>query len=85
MKELPIEFTGKGETKGFTFTQVAKSNHGYIYKVNTGALNHYEVFRKMVNSRFDTISFPKTNSFGIWAWTTRNPERAKQIFAELEG
>ena len=33
MKELEIEFVGRGQVKGFLLTQVKKTEYGYIYKV----------------------------------------------------
>ena len=45
MKQLQQNFTGKGQVKGFTFTQIKKNEHAYIYEVNTGNSIHYEVFK----------------------------------------
>ena len=30
MKELPKQFSGKGEVSGYSFHQIAKTNVGYI-------------------------------------------------------
>lgn len=70
IKELEEKFTGKGQVKGFLFTQVKKTEFGYIYKVLDGGNLRYEVFKRKINSRFSCISYPSNNSFGIWAFTT---------------
>jgi hypothetical protein len=68
MKELELEFTGTGEVKGFMFTQLKRSNFGYIYMVSdTFGQRWYEVFKKKINARFATISYPRQKAFGVWA------------------
>ena len=69
MKQLAKEFIGKGEVKGFIFTQIKKSDKAYIYKVDCDGSIHYEVFKYKENKQFDCVSYPKTGSFGLWAWT----------------
>mgnify|MGYP003443620271 CR=1 FL=1 len=47
---LDINFEGKGEVKGFLFTQVVKGEKSYIYEVKFSNSRHYEVFkRKRIN------------------------------------
>lgn len=82
--ELPISFEGKGEVKGFSFTQVYKTAKGYIYKVKCKDTNkeHYECFKRKVNTKFSKhehgqISYPRSASFGIWAWTFDSFEKSK--------
>jgi hypothetical protein len=81
IKELPTEFAGKGEVRGYYFTQIWKSNKAYIYAVDGG--KHYEVFKRKVNRRFSQVSYPNSMSFGIWAWTCRSYENALEKFEEL--
>lgn len=80
IREIPKTFDGRGEVKGFTFTQIAANEHGYIYEVFSGTVKHYEVFRRRIRDTFDMIdgvrvvtgqkySYPSSNAFGIWAWT----------------
>jgi hypothetical protein len=69
MKELETTFIGKGQVKGFIFTQVKKSEKAYVYHVNTGSTEHYEVFRRKENKQFNCISYPGMHAFGIWAFT----------------
>tara|TARA_R110002049_G_scaffold286773_1_gene468592 strand:- start:264 stop:542 length:279 start_codon:yes stop_codon:yes gene_type:complete len=76
MKELEKEFIGKGQVKGFKFTQVKKTKYGYIYKVDTKHTIMYEVFKRKENNRFKCISYPTNKSFGIWAWTYKNLDSA---------
>jgi len=84
IKELAIEFIGRGEVRGFFFTQLIKSNKGYLYQVKTPYLGiHYEVFQKIINKRFNIISYPRSASFGIYAWCILNYEDAIQKFNQL--
>lgn len=84
MKELETEFKGRGQVKGFTFTQIKKNDYGYIYKVNTGNNNHYEVFKRKINTKFNCISYPSDKSFGLWAWTYKDLDNAIYKLEELE-
>jgi hypothetical protein len=83
MKELQENFIGRGEVKGFIFTQLNKSEKGFIYKVDTGSSVHFEVFKFRYNKQFDCISYPGSNSFGVWAWSCCDIERAKEIFNQI--
>lgn len=76
MRELKTDFIGKGEVKGFEFTQLKKTEKGYIYAVNTGNNVHFEVFKHKCNKRFECVSYPKTRAFGVWAWTVGTFEDA---------
>ncbi len=85
MRELKDQFEGKGEVKGFTFTQIKKTENGYIYKVEReGYPTRFEVFKRRINKQFDCVSYPKSKSFGIWAWCCRSICRANQILEEIE-
>ena len=79
-KQLLLNFTGKGEVRGFQFTQIFKNDVGYIYEVNSGGSIHYEVFLELVNLRFNCISYPSGEAFGVWAWTCNSYDKA---FAKL--
>jgi len=88
MKELKESFKGKGEVKGFFFTQIVKKDYGYIYRVttdvDTNRFMHYEVFKRVENKRFECVSYPKSKSFGKWAWTCSNMERAMVRLEEIK-
>lgn len=84
MKQLKEEFTGKGQVRGFVFTQLEKSAAGYIYAVNTGDSIHFEVFKHKENNHFDCVSYPGDKSFGVWAWSYNTIEKARDRFDELE-
>lgn len=85
---LPLIFTGKGEVKDFAFTQKAGNENAYMYEVNTGDSIHYEVFErrqspvcmdfaKRIYSETEfTETYPKANSFGVWAWSFVSEEKA---------
>lgn len=79
MKQLKNEFTGIGQVKGFKFTKINSTDCGFLYEINTGDTKYYEVFRKLVNRRFNTISYPTNKAFGIWAFTTPCLNRANEI------
>lgn len=83
MKELQESFIGRGQVKGFIFTQTNKSEKGFIYKVDTGSSVHYEVFKRKINNRFNCVSYPSDNAFGMWAWSCSTLERANEIFDQL--
>lgn len=84
---------GTGEVKGITYTKVVESDLGYIYKASDPEMTHeyYEVFEKKISpvcidfekklySETDfKESYPKSNAFGLWAWTTKDFEKAKRI------
>lgn len=85
MRELPAEFVGVGEVRGFQFRQVSRTDFGYIYEVvmPDSGLRHWEVFRRVENVRFDCVSYPKSKSFGAWAWCCSSYEKAKSILASF--
>ena len=84
VKELPLQFMGRGEVKGFQFTLICKTNFCFLYEVNTGSTLYYEIFKRRINHRFACISYPRGNSFGIWALTTPDLDRAYEILRELD-
>lgn len=97
MKELEKKFTGKGSVKGFKFTQEYADDYAYIYKVEDayGKIWH-EVFEKRIVKALDTIIggnevhfddrvlYPTDNSFGIWAWTFGNYQKAYGMLDEIK-
>jgi hypothetical protein len=84
LKELPINFMGRGEVRGFEFRQIAKSAQGYLYQVTQpGVPPHFEIFRRVENIRFGRISYPGSNSFGVWSWTAKDLASGLQRFENL--
>ena len=83
MKQLEKNFIGRGQVKGFMFTQIKKSNHGYIYMVEADGLIHYEVLEHRTNTRFNCVSYPSDKAFGIWAWTFRCLGKADDKLEEI--
>lgn len=85
LRELKPEFKGKGEVRGFMFTQIKRTKNGYIYKVErSGYPTMYEVFKRRINKQFNCVSYPKSKSFGIWAWCCRSVEEAEIKLLEFE-
>jgi hypothetical protein len=83
MKELEKEFTGRGQVKGFKFTQMDQTNKGFMYEVLADGQIHYEVFKRVLNTRYECISYPTDKAFGLWAWTTRDKNKALNRFNNL--
>ena len=44
-ENLPISFEGKGEVKGWSFSQKKSSNHGFVYEVKSETETHFETFK----------------------------------------
>jgi len=79
--ELPLSFTGRGEVKGYQFNQVKSLYDAYIYEVyDTLGNRWYEVFKKVIDTRFHKIAYPKSKSFGINAWTAKTFQAAEGRF-----
>lgn len=76
VKELALEFKGSGEVGGFMFSQVAKTDKGYVYKVSSGGEIWYEVFQRVINEQYGTVSYPRSKSFGKWAWWYKSLDKA---------
>lgn len=86
LRELPLEFVGTGEVRGFQFRQVSRTMFGYIYEVRVPGKegSHYEVFRRMENARFGCVSYPKSKSFGAWAWCCDSLAKARERLKSFE-
>jgi|688.fasta_scaffold577436_2 hypothetical protein len=83
MKNLELEFIGKGQVKGFIFKQIDSNEKCFIYEVNTGNSLHYEVFNRKENTQFNCISYPSDKAFGLWAFCFKSKESALNKFNEL--
>lgn len=85
MKELKEEFIGIGEVRGFLFRQILNNGYAYLYEVFNPEANrkYYEVFERVENESFDCVSYPKSKSFGIWAWCIGDYEKSLKKFDEL--
>lgn len=83
MKELKKQFIGRGEVKGNKFTQIRCTNRAFLYEVNTGYSICYETFKRVINKRFECVSYPEAKSFGFWAWTYSTLEEATEKFNQL--
>ena len=82
MRELQEQFIGKGEVKGFIFTQIKKSEYAYVYEVDNGTRKYYEVFFRKENKQFYCVSYPSSKAFGLWAWSA-NENTYLDKFEEL--
>lgn len=84
MRELQTEFEGRGEVSGYSFKQINKTDKAYIYERSSseGHLS-WEVFKRIENERFGVISYPRSPSFGIWAWEYFDKDKALDKFNAL--
>ena len=93
IKELEEKFTKWGQI----FTQIRKTDYGYIYaRTDQDGIICYEVFKRLLKTLpagklggFDYIPthdkyipYPGTECFGKWAWCCKTLERAEM---RLEG
>lgn len=86
MKELSKTIVGRGEVKGYVFTQIENNGLGYIYEkrcIETNKIS-YEVFKRKENKYFDCISYPSSKSFGVWAWDVQNLPYAIEVLATFK-
>lgn len=85
MKELKKEFLGIGEVRGFQFKQLQANGYAYVYEVYNQEANstHYEVFERVENEAFDCVSYPKSKSFGVWAWCIHDYTKAMQKYDKI--
>lgn len=97
--ELPVEFTGTGQHSGWTFTQVSRTDCGYIYCRTSKDVSrsYYEVFRRKIAKASmrefpngyakeypDREIYPGDSAFGNWAWCCDTLERATEILMSFE-
>ncbi|WP_291118373.1 hypothetical protein [Empedobacter sp. UBA7248] len=84
-RRLKRQFEGKGEVKGFRFTQIARNDFAVIYeKVYKNYIQTtYEVFEIKVNTRFNSESYPTSKAFGIWAFDVPTMKSAIEKFQEI--
>lgn len=82
---LKDKFEGKGEKSGYFFNKLHESDSGFMYEISSNLSNtkHYEVFIKRINTQFDCISYPKSNSFGKYAWCYTDYNKAITKFNNL--
>ena len=84
MKVLQKEFIGSGEVKGHKFSQIKVNSVAYIYQVDTGNSKYYEVFLRRSNPVYNREYYPRSSSFGIYAWTYPCLGKANKKFKEIE-
>jgi hypothetical protein len=86
MEKLEKKFTGRGEVRGITFTQVKETENGYIYKRSDEL---FEVFEKRTQKegtkKYGRVEihfkekelYPTSNAFGKWAWCCSTLDNAE--------
>lgn len=95
MKQLELEFIGKGQVKGFKFKQIANNGLAYIYEVTDDCGIHYEVFEHKevdattailggVSVTYDArVLYPKESAFGVWAKCVRDYSKALGLYEQM--
>ena len=85
LKELALEFPGKGSMACYHFKQIYRSDKAYVYELSNveSKKPHYEVFLHKINRRFNQVSYPGGESFGYWAWCYTSLEDALEKFEEI--
>ena len=85
MTNLQQTFEGRGEMKGYTFRQLKESDYAFVYELSdeTG-FKHYEVFDKKINTQYDCISYPKSTSFGKWAWCFKHLDTQRALMQAID-
>ena len=83
LKEPPHQFIGTGPYKGMQFTRILRRDTGFIYCVDMGGQMYYHVFKRRENHYFGTISYPRPEAFGRWAWCYRSLDAATRQLNEL--
>lgn len=84
IKELREEFEGEGEVRGFTFRRVLANGYAYVYMVSGGSnRDYYEVFERRINTTYGVVRYPKAKSFGAWARTTYDWDKALAYYGEF--
>lgn len=83
MKPLQKHFLGRGEVRGYLFSQIRQTDKAFIYEVNSNGSRHCEVFKKIINKLYVCVSYPTSKAFGIWAWTYMSLEEGNNKFNEL--
>lgn len=83
IKKLPHQFTGTGEVRGYEFRLILESEKAYVFEKSFNGTKSYEVFKKVINKRFNTESYPTSKAFGYWVWQISDLSRAKSKFNDL--
>ena len=84
MKELKKIFEGRGEVKGWLFTQLEAHHLAYLYEKSKEGRLSYEVFKRRENTQYGVISYPSSKAFGKWAWEYQSKEDAMRKFNALK-
>ena len=83
VKQLKKQFDGRGEVRGYKFTQIKSSNTAFMYEITNGDSTYYEVFEKRVNALYGNVSYPSSKSFGKWAWCFLSKQKAEEKFLNI--
>ena len=91
--KLENRIEGRGEVDGFVFSKKFENKKGYVYRVDTEEGYHFEAFlkkqspicidfKKRIYSDTETKEvYPKSNNFGVWAWTVETLEKGINLLS----
>jgi len=80
IKLLKAKFIGIGEVRGFSFKRVKSNKFVYLYQIDD---TYFEVFKRVINTRYNNESYPSANQFGITAFTVDTEDKALLLFKKL--
>jgi hypothetical protein len=85
MTTIPETFEGRGEMKGHTFKRIKESDYAFVYELtDEEGFKHYETFEKKINTQYDCISYPRSTSFGKWAWCFKHLDPQRALLQAIE-
>lgn len=85
IRKLPEQFIGRGEVRGFQFSQISMTDRALCYEVRIkGTVTHYEVFRRKIKNQYGCKSYLTAKAFGIWAWTYTCLEEAIKKLTSIQ-
>lgn len=81
IRELELQFIGRGEVKGDLFEQLQFNGTLYLYRrtAPTGRVC-YEVFKRKVHPTRGHVRYPHSNAFGPWAKCVCSYDEAMHYF-----
>lgn len=84
IKILKKEFVGRGEVRGFHFTQIYMHDLFYVYKVDADPEGKGHVYYELIMRKimFGREAYPGSRSFGIYGWTQPTLERISESIKE---
>lgn len=93
--QLPKSFIGVGEVRDHNFILLKEGDYAFIYKKEQEKSISFEVFKKKLSPLLISLEdriysetdfkykYPKSEDFGVWAFTFNNFNKALNKFNKL--